>query len=260
MPSSIVPGLVSITFRQLRPAEIVRLVAQANLRSIEWGGDVHVPHGEVATAEQVRRMTADAGLVVSAYGSYYRLAGRPEQTPPFEAVLDCALALGARAIRVWAGTLASDKADGAHREAVAADLARIARLAGQHGVTVDLEYHGGTLTDTPESTAALLAAVPLANVRSYWQPRHGLSVEQHLVEIALLRPRLANVHVFHWWPDPGSRWPLEDGRDRWARYLSAVDPTDGNARHASLEFVRGDDPQQFRADAATLRNLLEQAG
>ena len=40
-------GLVSITFRELNPLEIIRLVSKAGLDGIEWGGDVHVPHGDI---------------------------------------------------------------------------------------------------------------------------------------------------------------------------------------------------------------------
>ena len=33
------PGLVSITFRELSPREIVKLVADGGLVGIEWGGE-----------------------------------------------------------------------------------------------------------------------------------------------------------------------------------------------------------------------------
>ena len=69
-------GLVSVTFRALSPAEIVELVARAGLEGIEWGGDVHAPHGDVARARDVYRRTVDAGLAIPSYGSYYR-PGKP---------------------------------------------------------------------------------------------------------------------------------------------------------------------------------------
>ena len=95
------PGLVSITFRQLSVTEIIALVTQAGLAAVEWGGDIHAPHGDEAQAQAIARMGADAGLRVAAYGSYYRV-GHPE-TGPFEAVLASAVALGAPHIRVWPG-------------------------------------------------------------------------------------------------------------------------------------------------------------
>ena len=39
-------GLVSVTFRKLSVGEILAGVKKAELGSIEWGGDVHVPQGD----------------------------------------------------------------------------------------------------------------------------------------------------------------------------------------------------------------------
>src|SRR4051794_38844460 len=65
--------LVSVAFRHLSPKDVVALVRQAELNSIEWGGDVHVPPGELGVADEVARLMHDAGLIVASYGSYYRV-------------------------------------------------------------------------------------------------------------------------------------------------------------------------------------------
>src|SRR4051812_3410864 len=137
-------GLVSITFRALPPERVVELVRQAKLDAIEWGGDVHVPHGDVARAREVRTMTLDAGLAVAAYGSYYRAAVSESDGPPFARVLESAVQLAAPTIRVWAGNRASADASADDRQRVADDLRRIADLAAAANVTVSLEYHANT--------------------------------------------------------------------------------------------------------------------
>jgi 3-dehydroshikimate dehydratase len=71
--NSMKTGLLSVTFRKLSPDHIIRLVSQAGLQVIEWGGDIHVPHGDIEIAEQVGRMTREAGIEVASYGSYYSL-------------------------------------------------------------------------------------------------------------------------------------------------------------------------------------------
>ena len=152
------PGLVSITFRQLSPAQIVELCAKNKLQAIEWGGDVHVPHGDIATATQVGRLTRDHGLEVAAYGSYYRLAASPADGLHFSTVLASAVALETQAIRVWAGNRGSADADPSWRNQVAEDALRCADLAAEKGITICYEFHGGTITDTLESTCDLLAA------------------------------------------------------------------------------------------------------
>ena len=139
-------GLTSVTFRKAQPLDIVRLVTQAGLAGIEWGGDIHVPHGDIARAQDVRQMTHDAGLEVSSYGSYYRV-GCEDNPVPFEQVLDTALALQAPVIRTWAGDRGSKEASPAWWQQVSADAQRIAALSSKAGVRVAFEYHEETLTD-----------------------------------------------------------------------------------------------------------------
>ena len=246
-------GLVSITFRQLAPREIVDLVARAGLEGIEWGGDVHVPHGEVGLAEDVGRMTRDAGVAVAAYGAYYRTG---EQMEAFEPVLATGVALGAPLIRVWAGHRASADADDAFRAAVVEDSRRIADLAASAGVRIAYEYHGHSLTDTTDSAVALLTAVDHENVGCYWQPPRGLTEAECLDSLDSTTPWLSNVHVFSWHPATGERLALAEGKERWTEYLHRISAINGD-RWALLEFVRDDDAKNFPADAETLQEWLE---
>ena len=116
------PGLVSVTFRKLTPEEIIALSAKAGVQSIEWGGDIHVPAGDVARAKEVGQQTRDAGLMVAAYGSYYRLAGGGRFPAPFEQVLATAAALGAPTIRIWAGVKGAKVCPPKERAAIVAEI------------------------------------------------------------------------------------------------------------------------------------------
>ncbi|HZG75644.1 MAG TPA: hypothetical protein VEZ72_07275 [Paenibacillus sp.] len=122
-------GLLSITFRSMSPEAIAALAAEAGLEGIEWGGDLHVPHGDVEAARRVARLTAEAGLAVAAYGSYYRIG--VEQPYSFDDVLASASALGAPAVRVWAGDRGSAVADGAWRALATSEANRIAEAAAR---------------------------------------------------------------------------------------------------------------------------------
>jgi len=251
--ATIYPGLVSVTFRQLAPSAIIDLVAQTQFTSIEWGGDVHVPHGEIATARQVRQQTLDAGLQVAAYGSYYRVGHI--DTGPFDAVLASAVALGAPTIRVWAGRQGSATAEEAYWQAVVDDSQRIADLAAAVGITIAYEFHGNTLTDSAASARRLLEQVNHPNVRSYWQPPRYSTVADNLTGIAAISPWLAHIHVFHWHRTSGEREALGVGAADWAQYLAAIRPLPGD-RFAMLEFVQEDAPAAFLRDAAVLRQWL----
>jgi 3-dehydroshikimate dehydratase len=250
----IIPGLVSVTFRSLSPAEIVRIVRESGLRGIEWGGDVHVPHGDLARAGEVARMTRDAGLGAAAYGSYFRLGKSEAEGLSFPRVLETAVALGAPSIRVWAGTKGSADADDAYRRAITEESHRIAAMAAAAGVVVAYEYHGGTLTDTKASTAALLSAVPHPNLMTLWQPAVGIDVDEREAALVDVLPRLLNVHVFQW--RDRLRLPLREGASEWARYLAKVRST-GRDHYALLEFVRNESVEQLREDAVVLREWVE---
>ncbi len=199
------PGLVSVTFRQLSPRAIVELAAAAGLEAIEWGGDVHVPPGDREAARRVRRLTAEHGLRVAAYGSYYRF--RPDQA--WEPVLQTAVELGAPLIRVWAGDHPSAEADARYRERLASEGRRVARSAAAHGIAVAFEFHANTLTDTLELALELLAAAE--GVRTLWQPPNELPVEQQLGTLGPILPWLANVHAFSWRGAARERLPLAEG-------------------------------------------------
>lgn len=250
------PGLVSITFRKLTSEQIVALVRQAGLCGIEWGGDIHVPHGDLTRAREVREMTHEAGLTVAAYGSYYRLAKSEDDGLPFERVLASAVELGAPTLRVWAGTAGSAATDPATRQRVVQDLRRVADLAAASRVTVSLEFHGGTLTDTNDSALQLLREADHANVFTYWQPLLEMTDAQCVQGLETLKSKLTHLHVYQWGGSFTNRQPLEEGRARWKAFLDVARSLPGE-RYAMLEYVPDDLPENCVRDGATLRNWLK---
>ncbi len=257
--SPFLPGLVSITFRKLTPQDVVKLAAEAKLAGIEWGGDVHVPAGDLANAREVAKMTTDAGLQSAAYGSYYRAGTEPPDS--FERIIDTALALDTRIIRIWVGKgVASATIDEAQRAHIISDCRHIAQLAQSAGLMIACEWHDGTLTDSAVSGAAVLAAVDSPAFKTYWQPRTRRPHEASLPDMDAALRALAGVHVFQWDESTGERRPLAEGKAIWQRYLKKLAPI---ARHAGglfalLEFVRNDDPQQLIDDAKTLQSWLDE--
>lgn len=249
------PGLVSITFRKREPGEIVPLAKDAGLRGIEWGGDVHVPPGDRETAARVRILTEAAALQVMAYGSYYRTESTADPETDFAPVLASACELGAPLIRVWAGTLGSADLTDRGRKALVEHSRVIAGMAAEKGIVVASEYHGGTVTDTPESALQFIREVDHPNYKTLWQPHNGAPFEVALASLREILPHVANVHVFHWWPGPNDRHPLADGRDRWKAYLDVLRES-GRDHDCLLEFVKGDRPEQLVDDARTLRGMI----
>lgn len=248
------PGLVSVTFRKLGVLEVARRAAQAGLGCIEWGGDIHVPHGDLVAAREAARITATHGLAVSAYGSYLRLGARGG--PSAEVVVETAAALGAPLIRVWAGDKGSKESTPAERARVVESALEIAGLAQSAGMTIAYEYHRNTLTDGTASTLRLLEETTHPAIRAYWQPPVGRSKKECLGTLEAILPWLANVHAFHWWPTASQRLPLEKGANRWRDYLGIIQ-AHGLKPDVLLEFVPHDDPALLDREAGTLRRWLE---
>jgi sugar phosphate isomerase/epimerase len=244
-------GLVSISFRNLSPEKIVEMCMKSRLDGIEWGGDIHVPHGNIAVAEKVGGMTADSGMAVAAYGSYYRAGVSEDAGLSFNQVLTSARHLGAPTIRVWAGNKGSDAVTKEERKSIVADLKRITKMAFDSNITISLEFHGGTLTDTNDSTFELRNELGDAGTMFYWQPPVNKPVKYCLEGLKGVLPVLSNIHAFHWTPE---RRPLVEGIENWKQYLELAS-SDGKDRFVMLEFFLGDFEAQFYADAAILKEL-----
>ncbi|WP_460796527.1 sugar phosphate isomerase/epimerase family protein [Microbacterium sp. GXF0217] len=241
-------GLCSVTFRALSAERVVALAAQSGLESIEWGGDVHVPPGDVATARQVAALTADAGLAVASYGSYFR-AGEDEDITP---VLDSASALGARRIRVWAGSVdAADATEHEHAGTIER-LRNAAAAASDRGLELALEYHGGTLANAPATTLRVLDEVDHPALRTYWQPTVGATHTEAIDEYTAIADRVSAVHVFSWWPRTERR-PLADRDALWRELFATASAAPQPPQDALLEFVPDDDPAVLVREASVLR-------
>lgn len=243
--------------RPLSPEAVIRLACDAGLSAIEWGGDVHVPHGETAVAKQVGRQTLEAGLEVVCYGSYYRMSAQDGKNPDPQALVDTAQALGAPCIRVWAGVIGSAEADEDDYGRMADEALALASLAQQAGVKIGFECHANTLTDTTASASKLLSLCEHPAITSLWQPYNGAAIETNVASLETLIPRLAHVHVFHWTVQDSAilRHPLSEGTGDWSRYLGLLKERQIKTS-LMMEFVKDDNPEQLIQDARCLHELI----
>jgi 3-dehydroshikimate dehydratase len=243
-------GLVSISFRECTPEKIIEQVAECGLDSIEWGGDVHVPVGDLNQANKVKEMMEQSGLITSAYGSYYRVG----LSHDFEQVLETALALNTKLIRVWAGKKPSSAFSEEDWIKIVDESIQIADLADKKGMNIGFEYHANTLTDSHATALELIKRINRKNVFLYWQPPVGMEKEACLTGLLNIMDVLCNVHVFQW--NIRDRRPLEEGRDLWETYISHVKDT-GVDRYFSLEFIKDNDLEQLKKDSKLLKELID---
>lgn len=251
----IVPGIASVTFRRRSPRQVIDLALKAGLQGIEWGGDIHVPLGQIQVAKEVGQLSTQAGLNVSAYGSYYTVGKSKDFGLKFSEVLDTAEALNAPIIRVWAGNRSSANASESYRRKVLEECWEIAQLAQERMVCLAFEFHDNTLNDTYSSSIALLSKLDHPAIKTYWQPIHGAGAELNAAGIELILPWIVGVHIFHWWPRAEIRLPLIAGLDHWKRYLHCLAKAERSIP-GNLEFVKEDSSEQFHEDASTLLALI----
>lgn len=249
-------GMCSISFRGLTVEELIEFIKENKLDSIEWGGDVHVPAGDIETAKRVKDLCEKAGVETSSYGSYFRVGVDAD----FEKVCKTAKALGTDVIRVWASDKdAEDFTEQEYIELVKA-LKDCAIIAKNYGQIIAFEYHYVTFCNKAEDILRLIKDCGMDNVYTYWQPAYwvndywqkGFSEEQrieyNLSEIAKLKDKIVNVHVYSWRGQ--ERFALSNDHDEWARYIKALPDVNGY-----MEFVKDNTLENFRLDAKEFLSL-----
>ncbi len=240
-------GLVSVTYRNLAPREIIKAAKEARLTCIEWGSDVHVSEKDLALAEKIAIETRTAGLFVSSYGTYYTL-GMSQAFAPY---LAAAEALGAPILRIWAGKKGSRDVTAEERAALVLEARAVCRAASESGKTVCFEYHPRTLTDTAESAERLLEEVGMENCRLYWQPFYERSLSENIEDLRRIIDHVSIVHLFYW-ENHVLRRPLSDG----AAYIRAfLRELSGRDIKILLEFVPEDAVECLKREAETLYAL-----
>ena len=250
--AGVAPAVCSSTLRGMTVEAVAEFAAAASLAGIAWGSDHHVPVGDVVTAERAAAVTADAGLRVVAYGSWFRLG--VDDISSFGQVLETARALGAPRIRVFAGDTGSAVSTGEQRQAVVEATRAAATRAAEVGVELVFEVRPGTLTDGAAETELLLAAVDRSNVLTFWAPAVGVGDAHLLAGLDRLLPKVAAAHVFSW--RPGTvRFPLSERPGLWRGVVDRLTTT-GRDVDVFLEFVPNNDAAALAHESASLRDLV----
>ena len=239
-------GVVSISFRPYSPREILAAMQRAGLTCIEWGSDVHAPCDDEAALTAIAQLQAEYGITCCSYGTYFKLGVTPIEE--LERYILAAKRLGTDVLRLWCGSKGSADHTAQETEELFALCRQAAAIAATHGVTLCMECHGYTYTDTKESALALMQAVDSPHFRMYWQPCQ--TPAENEAYAALLAPYTEHLHVFNW--VGMERFPLAQGLDHWRRYLQVL----GGSHTLLLEFMPDDDLATLDREAAALKELV----
>ncbi len=241
-------GLVSISFRGLSPEEIIKEVKNAGLSCVEWGSDVHAPCDDTENLRKIADLQKKAELFCCSYGTYFRLG--LTDIGELQKYIDAAKILGTDILRLWCGTKSSLEYTKEEENALFSICREAALIAEKNNVTLCMECHNGTYTDTKESAIKLMKAVSSPAFRMYWQPNQFTSADENKQYARLLSPFTKNIHVFNW--TETSRFPLGEATARWKEYLSYF-----SDNTLLLEFMPDDNISSLKTEADALRRLIK---
>lgn len=240
-------GLVSISFRDKSPEEILSAVKSAGLSYIEWGSDVHAPKDNKEKLNEIVALQKKYAVNCCSYGTYFRLGETPIEE--LKDYINAAKVLGTDILRLWCG----NKGSVGYTENEKLQLFDVCRtaaeIAKQNGVMLCMECHGGTYTDTLNSALELMQAVNSENFRMYWQPNQFVSFEENLCYAEKIAAFAEHIHVFNW--KERNKYPLEEAVDIWQAYLQKL----GSGRTLLLEFMPDDKIESLKTEADALRKI-----
>jgi sugar phosphate isomerase/epimerase len=252
-----IPGLVSISFRELSAEALIRHAKETGLQAIEWGGDVHVPAGDTAAAARVAEAMKAAGLTTPEYGSYYVIG--KSNPGDIDGVIACAGTLGTDTVRVWAYDKSYSACTAEEYANAVADAKRICDLTPD--LQFCLECHNWTLTEDYRDALRYLRDVDRSNFRMFWQPNQFRTHAYNVEACAALLPYIVAVHVFSWeGVNPQTRqttfFPLDYHTERWREYLTILENASADNMPCMLEFMHDGRIESLPEAARTLLDWL----
>ena len=240
-------GLVSVSFREHTPEEILTAMNDAGLTYIEWGSDVHAPCKDTDRILAIAELQRRYGITCSSYGTYFRLGETPLAELP--AYIAAAKMLGTDVLRLWCGKKSGANMTVEERESLLDQCRRAAEIAKEHGVILCMECHQHTFTENPDDAAELMQTVDSPHFRMYWQPFQWLTAAESMAIAKRIAPYVEHIHVFNW--KGNDRFPLGDALNEWRTYLTAFTAP----RTLLLEFMPDDSLASLKKESDALKEI-----
>lgn len=242
-------GLVSVSFREKSPEEILVAMKKAKLSHIEWGSDIHAPCKDTERLKELVRLQDKYGIACCSYGTYFRLG--KDDPCELKAYSDAAKILGTTILRIWCGDRNSDSYPESEKKAFLDTAKKTSEIAEKNGVTLCMECHNNTYTETLDGALELMKEVNSPHFQMYWQPNQFRSVDENMAYARAISPYIKNIHVFNW--GGNNKYPLCEATDVWKRYLSCFD----KSLSLLLEFMPDGRIESLDGEADALYKIIE---
>lgn len=242
-------GLVSVSFRKHSPREILSAMKKTNLSLIEWGSDIHAPCKDIQRLQELSQLQKEYGIRCCSYGTYFRLGN--DDVRELEDYANAAKILGTTILRVWCGDKRSNLYSEGEKQVFLKTAKESAKLAEKLGVTLCMECHNNTYTQTLEGALELMTKVNSPNFRMYWQPNQFESCKTNTEYAKQISPFVKCIHVFNW--NGSNKLPLSEAVDTWKEYLSCFD----ESKNLLLEFMPDDRIETLEREVLALCDIIK---
>lgn len=241
-------GLVSVSFRQHSPKEILEAAKAAGLSCIEWGSDIHAPYNDIEKITEIADLQKKYGIECSSYGTYFRLGETPVEE--LEQYIGATKILGTDILRLWCGRKSGKDMTDEERSNLLSACRQAAAIAKVNDVKLCMECHKKTFTETPDDAVWLMQEVNSSHFRMYWQPFQWQTAERNIENAKRISPFAEHIHVFHWKGD--EKLPLADAVAEWRNYLNKF----STPRTLLLEFMPNGRIGELAEEAHSLRSII----
>ncbi len=249
MPNGYNLGLVSVSFRDRTPEEILQAMQRVGLTHIEWGSDVHALCTDKVRLFELAAMQAKYGITCSSYGTYFRLGKTP--LDELESYIAAAKILGTDVLRLWCGSKNAAEMTEAEKSVFVAECRAAAEIAAREGVTLCMECHIKSFTERVEDAAWLMQEVSSPHFKMYWQPFQWQTGEENVQNAQRIAPFATHIHVFNWRGE--EKLPLIGAVEEWRAYLKHF----STPRTLLLEFMPNGTLDELAAETAALKEITE---
>ena len=241
-------GLVSVSFRQHTPREILNSMTMAGLSFIEWGSDVHAPYNDIEKLNEIAELQKEFGVFCSSYGTYFRIGETPIEE--LQGYIQAAKTIGTDTLRLWCGTKSGKAMNEDEKKELFSLCLKVAKIAEECGVKLCMECHKNTFTENPADAVALMKSINSQGFRMYWQPFEWQSSEDNKENAKMISPFAEHLHVFNW--KGREKLPLSEASDVWREYLSYF----STPRTLLLEFMPNGTLEELLEESATLKSIV----
>lgn len=241
-------GLVSVSFRQHTPKEILEAIKKSGLTCIEWGSDVHAPCHDTVRLKEIAELQKEYGIICSSYGTYFRLGETP--IAELKGYMQAAKILGTNILRLWCGGKSGKVMTDTQRNDLFGVCQKAAKIAENNGMILCMECHKGTFTENPDDAVWLMEMVNSSHFRMYWQPFQWQNLEENIINATKIANYAEHIHVFNWCGK--EKLPLAEAIADWQSYLKQF----SKPRTLLLEFMPDNKISTLPREAESLRTII----